>query len=185
MIKLIKEGYDDTYYEVVSEVDGIPNTIVRKDDDVKFRVVRRNNKNGYQIKAMWYDKDQKMGQWDYSKEYYDTPEEASDAMTKFTATFRNLPKEINESITETDDLLNLENFISKLKYNSKNMTNTQYYMLDDAYMSFQDLRNGKVEKATVVKKCREFAEYCETHNKNLTKKQDYLIDDILTEIHYL
>lgn len=104
MIKLIKEGYDDTYYEVVSEVDGIPNTIVRKDDDVKFRVVRRDNKNGYQIKAMWYDKDQKMGQWDYSKEYYDTPEEASDAMTKFTATFRNLPKEINESITVTEDL---------------------------------------------------------------------------------
>ena len=89
-------------------------------------------------------------------------------------------RRLNEYIDNSDTIQILEDIISKLKYNSKNMTNTQYSLLDDAYMSFQNYRNGKCSESEVYQKCREFAEYCQWHNKNLTKKQDWLIDDILS-----
>ena len=88
-------------------------------------------------------------------------------------------RKLKEYIDNSDTIELLEDIIGNLKYRSKNMTKQQYYLLDDAYMSFQEYQNGSGSERDIYNKCRKFAEYCSTHNKNLTKKQDAWIDDIL------
>lgn len=89
-------------------------------------------------------------------------------------------KSIKEYIDNSDTIEFLENAFEKLRYHSKNLNKTQYYLFSIAYDSFQEYRNGNGTERDIYKKCREFAEYCQTHNKNLTKMQDSLVDDILS-----
>lgn len=89
-------------------------------------------------------------------------------------------KSIKEYIDNSDTIEFLENAFEKLRYHSKNLNKTQYYLFSIAYDSFQEYRNGEGTERDIYKKCREFAEYCQTHNKNLTKMQDSLVDDILS-----
>ena len=89
-------------------------------------------------------------------------------------------QQLKEYIDNSEDINFLENIFEKLRYHSKNLNKTQYYLFSVAYDSFQEFRNGNGTEKDIFKKCREFAEYCQTHNKNLTKMQDGLVDDILS-----
>lgn len=83
-------------------------------------------------------------------------------------------------IDNSDTIDLLEDIFEKLRYHSKNLNKTQYYLFSVAYDCFQEYRNGNGTEREIFKKCREFAEYCKTHNKNLTTMQDSLVDDILS-----
>ncbi len=89
-------------------------------------------------------------------------------------------RSIKEYIDNSDTIELLEDIFEKLRYHSKNLNKTQYYLFSVAYDSFQEYRNGNGTEREIFKKCREFAEYCQTHNKNLTNMQDSLVDDILS-----
>lgn len=89
-------------------------------------------------------------------------------------------RSIKEYIDNSDTIELLEDIFEKLRYHSKNLNKTQYYLFSVAYDCFQEYRNGNCTEREIFKKCREFAEYCQTHNRNLTKMQDDLVDDILS-----
>ena len=89
-------------------------------------------------------------------------------------------RSIKEYIDNSDTIELLEDIFEKLRYHSKNLNKTQYYLFSIAYDYFQEYRNGNGTEREIFKKCREFAEYCQTHNRNLTKMQDDLVDDILS-----
>ena len=123
-------------------------------------------------KALFYDDADGEDYWNfYGFEIF--PEyELSESMRR--------KKSIKEYIDNSDTIEFLENAFEKLRYHSKNLNKTQYYLFSIAYDSFQEYRNGNGTERDIYKKCREFAEYCQTHNKNLTKMQDSLVDDILS-----
>lgn len=89
-------------------------------------------------------------------------------------------RSMKEYIDNSDTIELLEDIFEKLRYHSKNLNKTQYYLFSIAYDCFQEYRNGNGTKREIFKKCREFAEYCQTHNRNLTNMQDGLVDDILS-----
>lgn len=89
-------------------------------------------------------------------------------------------RSMKEYIDNSDTIELLEDIFEKLRYHSKNLNKTQYYLFSIAYDCFQEYRNGNGTKREIFKKCREFAEYCQTHNRNLTSMQDGLVDDILS-----
>lgn len=89
-------------------------------------------------------------------------------------------RSMKEYIDNSDTIEFLEDIFEKLRYHSKNLNKTQYYLFSVAYDCFQEYRNGNCTEREIFKKCREFAEYCQTHNRNLTNMQDSLVDDIIS-----
>lgn len=199
MIKLIKEGYQDesfvAYYngelfytgQLDSDFRSAIQNLIRKDEGAHKTICDYLESMGIEYfdcedggdiayllsESMYYDAMDGEDYWNFDG-FEVFPEYELDESIK-----RN-KRSMKEYIDNSDTIELLEDIFEKLRYHSKNLNKTQYYLFSVAYDCFQGYRNGNCTEREIFKKCREFAEYCRTHNRNLTKMQDSLVDDILS-----